>query len=132
MLLKLFLDKSKVFLNQNSIPSDRKFSKVCPNRILAENGLQNIEKNLRVFKIVFRPKINRTWSKLFQDISKLIRSPNSKASYRTYSEAFPNCVWAEVQVYFIWINSETFPSCVLAKNQLHLIGFHPRYLQNVS
>ena len=111
-----------MFLSQNSIPTDRNFSKVCPNCVLAKTRLQTIETTLRDFKIVFGRKVNRTWWKLIQDLSKLIRSPNSNASYRLYSETIPNCVLAEIQLHLIErilrqlpIVSQPKFNCILSK-----------------
>ena len=70
----------------------------------------------------------------------MIRSPNSIASYRTFSETFPTCVLAESHLHLIenilsisklcpgrksialyGKNFKTTPKCVSAEIELHLI-----------
>ena len=129
-----------MFLSQNSVPSDGNQTKVCPNCVLATSRFHLIEIFPKVFKIVFQPKINCTWSKLFQNISELIQCPSSIASYRIKSETFPTCVLAKIQLHFIENilsisklcpgrnsialyrkNFKTTPKCVSAEIELHLI-----------
>ena len=107
----LFQDVSKLLYRRNSIASTPKIFETFPNFVLAKTHLHLLQKYLRQFQNVLQPKISCIWSKFSQDMSKMIRSPNSNASYRKCSTTFLNCVLAQIH--------------------LHPLQKHPRQIQNV-
>ena len=112
ILVEIIYDNSKLFLGRNSIASHRNYSKTNPNCVWAIIQLHLIGIFLRQFQMVSQPKFHCISSKSFWDFSRLCRSQNSIAPHLIFSNTFPNCV--------------------LAKIQLHLIGIFLRQFQMVS
>ena len=81
ILLKVFWDNTNLCVSRNSIASSWKRYMKFPKCVFAKIHLHLIESNPRLVQNVFKSKFNCTWSKLFHDMSKLIHSPNSIASY---------------------------------------------------
>ena len=91
----MFQDNSKLCLSQNSIESDRNYSKSIPNGVLAKFYFHLLEIILRNYQIVSWPNSNSLSSKIFQDNSELCLSQNSNASDRNYSKPIPHGVLAK-------------------------------------
>ena len=78
------------------------------NCFLAEIPLHLIETIPRQLQIVSQPKFHCISSKSFWDFSRLCLSHNSIAPHLNYSNTFPICVLAQIQIHLIECSLQQF------------------------